>query len=121
MAPLYRINRTTYWFTVIGLAALFYAACLLLSWAPQIALAAVLISIPRLHDIGRTGSWSLILFVPGIFAQLAFSPGVDGAFTGARVVEILSFVLLAGALVLLGLVPGQPGANSYGEPSGVGR
>lgn len=118
---MHRIDRTAYWLTIAGLGALFAAAWFLLSWAPQIALAALLISIPRLHDIGRTGSWSLILFVPGICAQRAFTQGMDGAFAGARMMEILSCVLLGAVCVLLGLIPGQPGANSYGEPSRVSR
>lgn len=116
-----RINRATYWL----LLALFIAgfAIAWISLHPRhlpITVAFVLLSQSRLHDIGRTGWFSVGFFIPGIVLETLLHPA-EGAVGGGALVEIALLVLaiLAG-LSFLGVIPGQPGANRFGRPSGRG-
>ena len=65
------------WYNLAQNLTLFAAACLLLWWS-------VVVSIKRWHDVGKSGLWELIIFVPviGMFWKLVvcgFFPGTDGA------------------------------------------
>ncbi len=79
----------------------------------------VWIAVPRPHDIGKSGWWIALAFIPEIAA-------VIGIVTGTMSTEIglaSALVALLVAAILLLCVPGQPGPNRFGErPNpGVGR
>lgn len=112
-----RINRTYFWlFAAAGTAfglLLNYA----LGWQGNSGFGAAMaiIAMPRLHDIGRSGGWVVLPFVVGFVLIGAM---VAGLISDAALDTIYPF--FAGAIVIafviLGLIPGHPGANAYGEP-----
>jgi len=74
----------------------------------------VLMCVPRLHDLGKSGWWVAIpigieLIAIGV-AIAVFSP------EGAYIVFGTVFLAIAGFIVVLGLIPGQPHANRFGDP-----
>jgi uncharacterized membrane protein YhaH (DUF805 family) len=79
---------------------------------------ALLIAIPRLHDIGKSAWWAIAV----IAAELIV---VFGALPFALTADKIDIVLVAGGLfvfaalglmMLLGCIKGQAGINKYGEP-----
>lgn len=75
---------------------------------------AAFIVIPRLHDIGLSGWWFLPLIVGEILvAVFGYNlGGIDGVLIAAGIYMLFVLALLA----VLGLMPGQPVANKWGEP-----
>jgi len=69
----------------------------------------------RLHDLGRSGWWQVLLYAAqvALMLGLAFGAGwqVDEA---AGLAAILQFV----ATIALGLIPGQRGPNRFGPAPG---
>ena len=135
-----RIGRQSFW---IGVAILFVAG-LLLNFIPIIGQLAALaltycwvcVYSKRLHDFGKTGWLAAVPFalmivfmilgmmsMGGMAAVGAFS-GSEKAMAGAAmggmgVMAMLGmlFALLSLAFLLwVGLTPGDPGSNTYGEP-----
>jgi uncharacterized membrane protein YhaH (DUF805 family) len=73
----------------------------------------LLITVPRLHDVGRSGWWLLALLAAEIIAVMIGWPhGTDGILMAGGIVVLCSLFLL----VILALVPGQPHANKWGDP-----
>ena len=70
--------------------------------------------VPRLHDLGKSGWWVLIPIgielIAIVVAIAVFSP------EGAYVVFSAVFLAVASFIVVLGLIPGQPHANRFGDP-----
>ncbi len=66
---------------------------------------AVSVTFRRLHDLGRSGAWSLLLGIPFLAWQIWPRSSA------------VSLILLVGALALLVLTvqPGQAGRNAYGD------
>ena len=76
--------------------------------------ALIFVCVPRLHDLGKSGWWAVIpLIVEIVSAALAFSllP-----FQQAAEVMCVVVLVIAGLMILLGLIPGQAAANGFGEP-----
>lgn len=110
-----RIGRTPYWL-LLGLESVALAGVwIFFSVGPPIGMAVVLPTVSRLHDIGRSGWWALGLFVPGVQVQTLFATGPE-LFPGSKLIAIIASVLLVGTLVVIGALPGQPGANRFGAP-----
>ena len=111
-----RIDRKAYW---IATAAIF-AIAVALSFVPGVqrgtgSVTSVLfirIFAGRLHDLGRSGWWQVLVYALEILAAVA------GALTHAPVALVLGIVGLIhiAFVVALGLVPGQRGANRFGPP-----
>jgi uncharacterized membrane protein YhaH (DUF805 family) len=109
-----RTNRATYWLSIGVLVALLAAIARFAENPPRISeVALVILCVPRLHDIGRTGWWAAILIPVEIasvaavlFAPEALGLQLAGAFT----------LLLLLPVIGLGLVRGEPAANRFGEP-----
>lgn len=90
-----RATRSEYWWFVLCEVLILGIASLISDWLPGLfALALVLpalaVGARRLHDIGRSGWWLLLMLVPFI----------GGLF-------LLYWMVL----------PSQPGANTFGEPA----
>jgi uncharacterized membrane protein YhaH (DUF805 family) len=96
-------------------AAVFAAAWIYYSALPQIAVVVIMSTIPRLHDIGRSGWWAVGFFIAGAHVQSLFLAGPE-IFPGSNLIAIILAAMLVGALVVLGALPGQPGANKFGAP-----
>ena len=88
------VHTTLHWLTgwFVYPAVIYAGACLLSK---------------RLHDRGRTGWWA----APIIVALIAIWPQLDGFF------DFLFGVLILWALVELGLMGGERGANRFGPPA----
>jgi uncharacterized membrane protein YhaH (DUF805 family) len=112
-----RINRQTYFTGLVIVAALWAASVALQIKIPGEAIALV-IAVPRLHDIGRSGWWAggaimieLVLMTAGI-AFIA----TTNAETMASLAIIGLVIFYWAALIWLGCMHGQPNANQYGDP-----
>lgn len=135
-----RISRQSFW---IGFLIVL-GANVLVGWIPLIGWIVSLVSIyvlvclgaKRLHDFGRSG-WLQVIPFAGLFllvlavamivgtsaATAAFSgddDAINAAVIGGVAVSVaasaLAFLISAAFLLWVGLTPGQPGANKYGEP-----
>jgi len=108
------MNRATYW-SVLGLMVVFVIAVAAFGFrTPRIAEGLLIfLCVPRLHDLGKSGWWVLIpLGIEVVALVAAFS-----AFSGDEAYMIFGgvFVVIAVVVVVLGLIPGQPHANRFGE------
>lgn len=114
-----RINRTTFWLA-IGVIVIFYIVLNLLSTKPQgvqefvLAMACV----PRLHDIGKSAWWAFVAFVVEIVVVVGAFAVLPAQFVSLPVA--LFTLILAGLIIWLGLIPGDPLANRFGEPPSRG-
>jgi len=109
------MNRATYWLCL----GILVAAVGIMSVAgirpPRIGEAMlILMCVPRLHDLGKSGWWVLIPIsielVAIVIAIAVFS--TENAYTVFGIV----FLVVAAFIVVLGLIPGQPRANRFGDP-----
>ena len=110
---LHRINRATY-ALLAGCVAVF--SLMLGLFAPQSIslgeLVWVLICVPRLHDIGRSGWW----VAPPLVGGIALGVVAALTLTGGRAeiaVAVLALVLF-GLIGWLGSLKGEAGANRFG-------
>ena len=116
-----RMNRATYWLCLgIILAAVAIMSVFGIR-PPRIGEAMlILMCVPRLHDLGKSGWWVLIplgielasIFGAGAFYAITAYSNEDAYIFFFGVV----FLMLAGFIVAVGLIPGQPHANRFGEP-----
>jgi uncharacterized membrane protein YhaH (DUF805 family) len=115
-----RITRAIYWLGWAFVCSISVVAWSFFSTRPQIGLAVLMTAIPRLHDVGRSGWWSLGLFAAGIHVQTQLGTAAE-AFPGSNLIAVILVGPLFGAIFVLGLLPGQPGANRFGAPSRLSR
>jgi len=111
-----RINRALYW-GLIAVLVVLYGIVAALGLPPRVSeVVLVIVGVPRLHDLGKTGWWMLLL-VPWEAAQIAtlwLAPETSILALGG-----LNLLGLA-ALIGLGVARGQRVANRFGEPPGPG-
>jgi uncharacterized membrane protein YhaH (DUF805 family) len=110
-----RMNRATYWLCLSIILAVVAVMSLFGIRPPRIGEAMlILMCVPRLHDLGKSGWWILIPIgvelVTIITAVAVLSP------EDASIVFGAVFLAITGAIVVLGLMPGQPHANRFGDP-----
>lgn len=114
-----RMNRATYWLT-IGLIAILYLAFNLMG-GKHVAVSEgvlIVICVPRLHDIGKSGWWAGAFFLLEIAVAVAAFSALS--LDAAKAVLGLFVLVLVGFLVWLGSIPGQPEPNHFGEPPAPG-
>jgi len=108
-----RINRATYWVSLAAVIAVFTAVIAFTEMRmPYGEAVLILLCVPRLHDIGRSGWW-----VGGvIIAEIAVVAGALIALPEdeAMIVLGLFVIVVAILLVVLGAISGQAGANRFG-------
>jgi uncharacterized membrane protein YhaH (DUF805 family) len=115
----YRINRASYWLLVAVAVGLVFVLTYFGKRSSIFEIALVLVAVPRLHDIGRSG-WivagviALEIAVIGIAAVASGDPEIILTASGAFVV----FIALLG--IWLGAIPGEPHANKWGPPPAPG-
>ncbi len=109
-----RTNRATYWASAVLVAALYALLNVLLPTRSSVSeVVLVILCVPRLHDIGRTGWLVLAPLALEIAAAvgLFILPQDDG-----YVVFGVAVLIILGAMVWLGVIPGEPEANRFGDP-----
>jgi uncharacterized membrane protein YhaH (DUF805 family) len=114
-----RANRATYWLG-LAIAAAAYIILNLMS-SKQVAVSEVIlifIAVPRLHDVGMSAWWAggafLLEIAIAVISFVTLSPEAALAVLGLFTIGV------AGLLIWLGAVPGQPFANRFGEPPASG-
>jgi uncharacterized membrane protein YhaH (DUF805 family) len=114
-----RMNRATYWFALAFCLVVY--AILNAASSETVAMSEVvlvLLSVPRLHDLGRSGWWAAIpIGVEFAAVILAF---VLLPFETMSVVAGIITLTIAIFLIALGMLPGQPQANRFGDPPAPG-
>ncbi len=114
-----RMNRATYWLS-IAVAILALVGLVLLTHRRESVgeVVLVLVAVPRLHDIGRSGWWVLAGFgveIVGVVVALVALPLEQAD----AVLGVVTLVIL-GLVIWLGAIPGGKGPNRFGEPPGRG-
>ena len=110
-----RINRATYWVWFALVAALYVVLSVVLPGRTTVSeVVLIIVCVPRLHDIGRSG-WlvlgPLALEIAVVVAGMALLPAANLLMVGG----VATLVILA-AMIWLGAIPGEPTANRFGEP-----
>jgi uncharacterized membrane protein YhaH (DUF805 family) len=114
-----RLNRATYWL-LLGIVVAISA--LLVTYAtkpPPIAEALMIfLGVPRLHDIGRSGWWMAVLFAFEVVAiAIAFVVlPIQGVVSAGGIIVFAMLIVM----MILGCIPGDSGANAYGEVPAFG-
>ena len=114
-----RINRATYLLCFAILVAVYAVLLTFISKPPALGeFLALMIAVPRLHDIGKSCWWAggvIVAELVVVFGSLAFVTPTGGEST--ILIAGGLFVMAALALMVwLGCIRGQPDANLYGEP-----
>ena len=79
------------------------------------------VCVPRLHDIGRTGWYALGLWIAEVELEIRLFPYRPPPFIEVPTVGTMVLAaVVVGAIVWLGIIPGQPGANKFGPPGPPG-
>jgi len=110
-----RINRATYWLLLGGFAAFYVIVSMIGVRPPRIGEGLLIfLCVPRLHDLGKSGWWVVIPLSIELGAVIV----AIAAFSGEEGYVLLggAALIIAGFIVVLGLIPGQPRANRFGEP-----
>jgi uncharacterized membrane protein YhaH (DUF805 family) len=114
----YRMNRLTYSVLLATLVAV-YAIMLNIMERPAgaVEVIAAFLVVPRLHDIGRSGWWFLVL-VAGEFIAIAigWQGGTEGILLAGGIYVLVALVVLT----LLAFIPGEPCENRWGLPPEFG-
>ncbi|HEX4302402.1 MAG TPA: DUF805 domain-containing protein [Rhizomicrobium sp.] len=114
-----RMNRQTYWMILAPVVVLFGLAIAFLPKPPGIAeVIMISLGVPRLHDLGRSGWWMAVPI--GLEVVAVILGAVVGGMDGILVAGGLVVLLLTIMMIVLGLIPGQPQANAFGEPPSPG-
>jgi len=115
-----RLNRIQYWGCLLLLVAVYYGLRKIDNKTTVSEVIIAILFIPRLHDMGRTGWWFMILvgaeiILGALMIITSSNPELYVSLIG------LAFILFA---LVLGVWPGQRGANRFGEPRpglGIGK
>jgi uncharacterized membrane protein YhaH (DUF805 family) len=110
-----RMNRATYWLCLAVILAVVAVMSLFGIRPPRVGEAMlILMCVPRLHDLGKSGWWVLIPFGIELVAILV---GIEVVPAGEAYVAFSGALFaIAGFILLLGLIRGEPQPNRFGEP-----
>ena len=112
-----RSDRGQFWLVLTGLLLGAWLSQRFGHVAPAGAFASVVFlvviaSITRLHDMGRSGWWAATAPVGMVLSLFAVArwPGHPFVLTASWVLGVVAFT------AFVGLWPGEPGANRFGDP-----
>jgi uncharacterized membrane protein YhaH (DUF805 family) len=113
------MNRATYWSILLPVTLLIVGAAVFLPKPPGIIeIVIVYLGVPRLHDVGRSGWW---MAVPIAVELIAVALGaVLGGLNGILIAGGVAVMVIAAIMTVIGIIPGQVGANIYGDPPPTG-
>jgi uncharacterized membrane protein YhaH (DUF805 family) len=108
------MNRAMYGL-FLGIILLLYVGISLLASKPPSMSEVVLIflAVPRLHDIGKSG-WFVLIGLAVEVAAIAVM--VSLPLEQARGIVGLASLTIVGLMIVLGVIPGSPDSNRWGEP-----
>jgi uncharacterized membrane protein YhaH (DUF805 family) len=113
-----RVNRAEYWLLLVVMAAIVAVFSAAFGKLSAIVAPCVLVAIPRLHDLGKSGKWALlafpIYFGPMLFVE--FTSGDSAYGSGIAMAEGIGIGLLLALVLTLAIPRGQPGTNKWGSP-----
>ena len=111
-----RMNRATYWMCLgsIVVLALFLTFALEKKSGYVSEVILVLMCVPRMHDLGRSGWIICGIFSAYLLLVVTLVSALD--LETAQISLGIINLVITGLLLWLGIIPGQPAANSYGEP-----
>ena len=117
-----RFGRGMYWFLLGVIASMYlwvwmYLSINLLDAPYGNGLILLTLCVPRLHDMGKSGWFVLFAGVPVLFAAMI---GPYFSLEGQNTVALLMLSAIAGFVILLGVVPGDPKPNRWGSPPDLG-
>lgn len=109
-----RSNRALYWVLIGVCFALYLGLAFAGLKAPVNEVVLAIVCIPRLHDIGRSGWWFLLVVFAALFGGIGAALWVppewaELALAGTNV-AVLVFI------AVLGAIPGQTSDNHFGPP-----
>jgi len=108
-----RINRVSYWIAIAAAAVVLVLFRLL---DPKFSIpeyVILILCVPRLHDIGRTGWWAGGALIGELVLVAAlFTTSADTILTAGGAYMFFVAVLM----IVLGCLPGQPAENRFGPP-----
>lgn len=112
-----RINRATYWLAIALIMAFAFVISFFSAAGSGMWVVVAMVYIMRLHDLGRTGKWVLLVFAVQFAAAIAVI-AIDASLhpIGLALVTLASLAFT----IWLGSLKGQPHANQYGQPPGPG-
>jgi uncharacterized membrane protein YhaH (DUF805 family) len=114
-----RMNRAMYWLCVAIIAALYLGMNFFFQeHTPISEVVLVILCVPRLHDIGRSGWFALIPIALEIGAAVAAFSSLPPD-TALAVMGII-VLIFAGLIIWLGCIPGDPSTNRFGEAPAPG-
>jgi uncharacterized membrane protein YhaH (DUF805 family) len=109
-----RLNRAWYWLCLIVLAALYTALSVFGEKHAAVSEVVLLfLCVPRLHDIGLSGWWFAAAFgleIAVVAASLILLP-LSHALIPMGLFVLFAFI----AMTWLGIRPGEPGTNRFGD------
>ncbi|QGZ93461.1 DUF805 domain-containing protein [Terricaulis silvestris] len=114
-----RMNRAMFWLCVVIIVALYVVLNFYFQRrTPVSEVVLVILCVPRLHDIGRSG-WlvlaPLALEIGAVIAAFSLLPR-DSALPVLGIVTLI----IAGLIIWLGCIPGDPASNRFGDPPAPG-
>ena len=115
----YRINRETYG-ALLGLAVAVYIVLInVMEKPPGAEVPFMFLLVPRLHDLGYSGWWALSLVAVEIvfLGSVVLMGGSYALFVWSGLFVIAALL----GLIVIALIPGEEGANRWGNspPSGI--
>jgi uncharacterized membrane protein YhaH (DUF805 family) len=127
-----RVGRAQFWYyvlvgVVLGIGVAIVAGIVTHLLSTLFALALLLpnlgMTVRRLHDTGKPGSWALLLLVPIVvqilLGMMMFSVGMWGFFGVLYgFIQLISLVSLVAIVIIIYFCaqPGDAGDNAYGPP-----
>lgn len=108
-----------FWLCVAIIAVLYIVSNLYLERnVPVSEVVLIILCVPRLHDIGRSG-W---LVAPPLALEIGAAVAAFSLLPADRALPVMGVVtlIIAALVVWLGCIPGDPAANRFGEPPSPG-
>ena len=99
----------------LGLVVVAYAIMIsFMKRPPGAEVIIVMVTVPRLHDIGWSGWW-MLLFIGGEILAILLGLQLGGA-EGIMIAGGLFVLVTLLVLIVIALIPGEPVPNRWGNP-----
>ncbi|MBO9560357.1 MAG: DUF805 domain-containing protein [Caulobacter sp.] len=111
-----RTNRATYWLSLGVVATLIAITALVFHQPVKVSeILLIIVCVPRLHDIGRSGWIAGGVFIAEIVAIILAALLLHDE-DGIYAVGGVAALIIGGLLIWLGCIPSDKVSNAYGGP-----